>query len=297
MSVSTRTLGRPLATLPPTVCICSNPVTETVAPGGAAACSAGSRWRGRSQRRFDALHHSCSGRHVRVGHVEDCPGRGCVSRDELGVVGVGVVGDRQVSRLVRRGEGPGRDVLPGRGVHALPGGQFQHGDRGLLVAVDAEGLQEVQVGVVPGRAGGRKGVRQAVRGRRRGQRAGHGQDKPGKHDKPPMAQAETGDTAHGHSSQDGTRDPLWVSSASRRRCASRRTNMTDPSASILDASPAAGRVCGRAPSVAGRSFQQAFSGRSARRRRLDGSRPMPRPVRPPRPTREPRASRTTAASR
>ena len=61
-----------------------------------------------------------------------------------------------MSRLVRGREGPGRHLLTGRGIHALAGRQCQDGDRGLFIAVDPEGLQQVQIGVIPGRARSRE---------------------------------------------------------------------------------------------------------------------------------------------
>ena len=84
----------------------------------------------------------------------------------FGVVGVRVVGDRQVPGAVRRGERRRRGRWPAAVRMLAPAGQVQDGDRRLLVSVDAEPLEDLHVGVIARVAGRRERVRQAARRRR-----------------------------------------------------------------------------------------------------------------------------------
>jgi hypothetical protein len=69
----------------------------------------------------------------------------------------------------------------------------QDGDRRLLVAVDAQALDDVGVGVIAGRAGGVEVVREPTGRRGHGERANDGESDPCERDEAPMAQSKMRD--------------------------------------------------------------------------------------------------------
>jgi len=101
-------------------------------------------------------------------------------------MGVGVVSDCKVARVVRRGESPRGRGAPSGGVHALTGGQVKDGDRRLLVAVHSERFQDPEVGVVAGVARCGERFREAACSRRGFQATGNGERYPDKGDEATM---------------------------------------------------------------------------------------------------------------
>ncbi len=147
----------------------------------------------------DVVHRARRRGPIRAGHVVDRDRGAAVRRDEAAVVGGRVVDHAHRSRLGGRGEGACGGRLAGGRPHRQRRRQVEDGDRGLLVAVDAEGAQHLQVCFVGGLAGNRQPLGQLAADAKRCERAGGGQAKPDENDDLLVVQRPTSDGAHGDS--------------------------------------------------------------------------------------------------